>query len=596
MKYTTLPQMFFDVCERFKNETALMEKVGDDYTSISYNEYLEKVLYLSSALISLDVKKGDKISIYSDNCIKWAITDFATVTVGGITVTIFPTLPSSQAKYILFHSESKIVFVGRKNQLEKVLGIKNELKHLEKIITFFDFEDSAFPEVISFKKLLKIGEEFYPKNNEVINQRVTELDSEDIASFIYTSGTTGPPKGAMLTHRNFVSNVTAAVKLFPIDYNDIFLSFLPLSHVFERTAGHFLPVYIGATIAYSEKPEKVADNLPEVRPTVMVSVPRLYEKMHQKIIDKVEKSNLLKKKIFYWSLNTGKKFREAKEKGKISKLLSTRFNIADKLLFSKLRDKVGGRLRFFISGGAALPPEINEFFQNAGLDIYQGYGLTETSPVVSVNRIEKNKIGTVGLPIEGVDIKISDDGEILVKGDNVMKGYYKDEIATQECIDSDGWFHTGDIGFIDEEGFLTITDRKKNIIVLDNGKNIAPQPIEFLLLSSKYIDQILLFGDKRKYISALIVPNFDYLTDYAKKYNIHFSTKDDLVNNDQIKTLFKNEINTYSYDLASYEKIKRFTLMNGEFTIENGEMTPSLKLKRGAIEKKYKDIIEKMYH
>lgn len=596
MKYTSLPEMFFEVCKRFKEKPSLHEKIDGEYKGISYGEFGKQVEYLASALITLGLKKGDKISIYSENCIGWAVSDFAIMCACGITITIFPTLPAAQAKYILYHSESSYVFVGKKIQLEKVLGVKSELKNLKKIITYFDFDDAQFPEVISLKKMLESGKEDYPKNQEELKKRIESLDSEDLASFIYTSGTTGHPKGAMLTHKNFVSNVTVCSKIFPIDHNDTFLSFLPLSHVFERTAGHFLAIFIGATIYYAEKPEKVSDNMPEVKPTLMVSVPRLYEKMHEKVLNKVEKDSFLRKKIFFWCLKVGRKYKQAKEKGKTSKVLQKKFDIADSLVYSKLKSRVGGNLRFFISGGAALAPDICEFFENANIIIYEGYGLTETSPVISVNSIEHRKVGFVGLPIEGVEVKIAGDGEILVRGDNIMKGYYKDEIATDEAIDSDGWFHTGDIGLIDNDGFLKITDRKKNIIVLDNGKNIAPQPIECALLGSKYISQIVLIGDKRKYIAALIVPNFEFLHEYADNHKISYSTNNDLIENSDIKSLFKSEIDTLSIDLAVFEKVKKFTLMNGEFTIDNGEMTPSLKLKKKVIETKYKDIIEKMYH
>ena len=542
------------------------------------------------------MQKGGKVSIYSENFPAWAISDFSIMTCGGVTVTIFPTLPAAQAKYILFHSESEYVFVGKKIQFEKVLGIRSELKNLKKIITFFDFDDSSFSDVMNFKELLNTGKEDFPKNKDIINDRVNNIDSEDIASFIYTSGTTGHPKGAMLSHKNFISNVDICSKIFPIDHSDDFLSFLPLSHVFERTAGHFLAIYIGASIYYAEKSEKVADNLPEVKPTLMVSVPRLYEKMHEKVLNKVEKDSFIKRKIFSWCIKTGNKYSTAYDKGKVNKLLESRFKIADKLVFSKLKERVGGRIRFFISGGAALASDINEFFKNADLKIYEGYGLTETSPVIACNTPEKNKVGTVGIAIEGIDVKIAEDGEILVRGDNIMKGYYKDEIATKECIDSDGWFATGDIGFFDDEGFLTITDRKKNIIVLDNGKNIAPQPIESLLLGSKYISQILLFGDERKFISGLIVPNFEFLKDYANNHNISYTEIDDLIKDEKIIDLYKNEIETLSINLANFEKVKKFTLLNGEFTIENGEMTPSLKLKRKVIEQKYKGIIDQMYN
>ena len=374
---------------------------------------------------------------------------------------------------------------------------------------------------------------------------------------------------------------------------DLFLSFLPLAHILERTIGQFLPLYLGASIAYAESLSTLKENIIETGPTIILAVPRIFEKMYEVINSNLEKKSPLLKKILFWSLNCGIEYK--KRNGKVSINKKTGRIIADKLLYKKLKKITGGKLKFYVSAGAHLQKEIGEFFDSAGITIIEGYGLTETSPTVTVNRLDNYKFGTVGKPLAGLQVNISDDGEILVKGPSVMKGYYNDEESTKQCIDGDGWFHTGDLGFIDKDGFLNITDRKKNIIVISSGENISPQKIEDLLLSSKYINQAIVLGHKKKSVTALIVPELHSIISYAEDKKLHYKSCDELINHSEIYVLMKNEIDSVSKNLSDFEKIKKFTLLVKEFSIESEELTPTLKIKRDVIENKYADRINAMY-
>ncbi len=449
--------------------------------------------------------------------------------------------------------------------------------------------------MIKYHEIYEEGKAFEKDHVDYYEEAVKKVKPDDLCGIIYTSGTTGAPKGVMLTHDNLLSNVKAARQIIRVDETDSLLSFLPLCHSFERMAGHFLAISAGATIAYAESVETVAENLGEVKPTLMTSVPRLFEKIYARVIENAEAGSPLKRKIFWWAINTGEKYVDAKFKGKIPGFLNFKYNLATKLVFSKLHHRVGGNLRFFVSGGAPLPQEIAEFFYKAGILILEGYGLTETSPVIAVNREEKFKFGSVGPAVPGVEVKIAEDGEALTRGPHVMKGYYKNPEATTETIDKDGWLHTGDIGLLDEEGFLYITDRKKNIIVTSGGKNVTPATIENLLVTSPYIEQVMVVGDKRNYLTALIVPNFDALKKYADENGIRYSDIKELLINEKIYEDVDAEIQNLTKDLARFEQIKQFTLMSKEFTIEDGELTPTLKIKRKVVSEKYADIIDKMY-
>ncbi len=596
MTATTLTEMFLNTVKANGSKTALMNKVEGEYQGFTYQEFGDRVRHLALGLASLGVKKGDRIALLSENRPEWAISDLAILSLGAINVPIYPSLVSKQIEYILNDSEAKIIITSTPDQTGKITQIIKDLPVLKHII-FMDSPAATNKNMLSFEQVSENGQEFEKENPDYYDQVIKNIAPNDPCGIIYTSGTTGNPKGAILTHNNILSNVKGGVSTLKIGPEDIFLSFLPLCHVFERMGGHFCPISVGATIAYAESIDTVAQNLGEVRPTIMTSVPRFFEKMYTRVLENAAAGGAAKKKIFNWAIKTGEKYVKSREKGKIGAVLKGKHNLATKLVFSKLHERVGGRLRFFVSGGAPLPKEIGEFFHYAGIKILEGYGLTESSPVIAVNLEEKFKFGTVGPALEkgGVEIKIADDGEILTRGPHVMKGYYKKPAETKEAIDKDGWLHTGDIGFLDEDGYLVITDRKKNILVTSGGKNIAPAPIENLMLTSPLIDQILIIGDQQKFLSALIVPNFEALQSYANEQHISFNTNEELVQNPKIHQYVANEIDRLSADLARFEQIKAFRMLPEPFTIEAGELTPTLKIKRKVVEEKYTDLINSMY-
>lgn len=428
----------------------------------------------------------------------------------------------------------------------------------------------------------------------MLKQSIELVKENDICTIIYTSGTTGEPKGVVLTHKNILSNVNSALEAFPITKDDVFLSFLPLCHIFERMAGYYTAFSSGCSIYYAESIESVAANLIEVKPTILTTVPRLFERIYSKIMKNVESQPASKQKIFMWAVEVGRKYVETKKAGKFSPALSIKHSLAEKLVFKKLKEKTGGSLRFFISGGAALPRELGEFFEAVGILIIEGYGLTESSPVIAANRLDDYKFGTVGKPFPGVEIRIAKDGEILAKGPNIMQGYFKKKKETEETI-IDGWLHTGDIGVFDAEGFLMITDRKKHLFKTSGGKYIAPTPIENTFLASKYIDQFVLIGDRRMFLSALVVPDFEALREYADSHKIPYSSEQDLAKNETIYKLLETDIAQLQKKLANYERVRKFVLLEKPFTIESGEITPSMKVRRKIIEEKYNSLIEEMY-
>ena len=596
MAANTLAQMFLNTVKEHGSKTALMTKVEGQYQGFSYQEFGERVKNFALGLASLGIKKGDRIALLSENRPEWAISDLAILSLGMINVPIYPSLIPKQIEYILNDSEAKVIITSKSDQTSKITEIMKDLPVLKYII-YMDPPASISKNMLSYSEVSEKGQKFEKENTDFYASSVASNKADDACGIIYTSGTTGNPKGVVLTHNNILSNVQGAVATLKIGPEDTFLSFLPLCHVFERMAGHFCPISVGATIAYAESIDTVAQNLGEVKPTIMTSVPRFFEKMYNRVLENAAAGGAAKKKIFNWALKTGDKYNKVQGKKKVGGFLQFKHNLATKLVFSKLQERVGGRLRFFASGGAPLPKEIGEFFHRAGIKILEGYGLTESSPVIAVNLEEKFKFGTVGpaLKAGGVELKIAEDGEVLTRGPHVMKEYYKKPAETKEVIDDDGWLHTGDIGFLDEDGYLTITDRKKNIIVTSGGKNIAPAPIENIMSTSPLIEQLLVIGDKRKFISALIVPNLEMIKNYAEENNIQYKNEDDLVQNQKINQLISNEITRLSVDLARYEQIKAFRLLPRLFTIEEGELTPTLKIKRKVVEQKFADLIESMY-
>ncbi|MFC1850409.1 AMP-dependent synthetase/ligase [candidate division CSSED10-310 bacterium] len=594
-----IPKVFQETVANNREKVALRYKEEGVYKDILYNEFGERVHNTALGLLTLGVEFQHRVSIISKNRPEWAIADQGIQMLGAINVPIYDTLNAPQMAYIIDNSEGIVIFCEDEAQLDKVIQIKEKVKSLQKVVVMDPVPpDKKLDYVLTFDELMALGKSEQAKYEPVLQENLAKIKEDDLCSLVYTSGTTGPPKGVMLTHKNFMSNVFETLKTVPINSDDCVLSFLPLSHVLERMAGYYSMICVGGTIGYAVSIDTVGDNMGEVQPTFMVSVPRLYEKMYARILEKVESDSPLKQKIFHWATSVGTEYLIAQKKGETSLLLNIQFAIADHLVFSKLKQRTGGKLRFFVSGGAPLAKHLGEFFASAGILILEGYGLTESSPVITANRIENHKFGSVGLPIPGVEVKIAEDGEILARGPNIMKGYYKNEEATREAleeIEGDIWLHTGDIGHLDEDGFLFITDRKKEIIVMSNGKNVAPQPIENLLKSNKYISQAILIGNNRKYMAALIAPDFDQLNRFAQEKDLSISDPEELVTTSEVRALFDNEIEELMQDLPRYEKVKKYHLLPRDLSQEDGELTPTLKAKRKVIDQHFAKEIENLY-
>ncbi len=593
MAHSSLGEMFKSTCERYPQKTGVMVKENGSYREILFEELFRRMQEIAAGLHSLDAKKGDRVLLLSENRVEWALSDYAILSLGAITVPIYPTLLPNQIEYLVNNCEGHTLIVSNLDQFAKIAEIRNKISLVRNIILM---EGEPGSGTVSWDELLHLGDEALKENPALVDNCLRDVTREDVASIIYTSGTTALPKGVVLTHGNFLSNVEAAAEVIQVYPEDIFLSFLPLSHSFERMAGHFLANYCGCVIAYAESLETVAQNTLEVRPTLMAGVPRFFEKVYGRVLDSVEESSRLKRKIFFWAIEVGKESNSYAQRGKpLHGFLKFKHDLADKLVYSKLKQRVGGRIRLFVSGGAPLSREIAEFFTAAGLTLLEGYGLTEASPVITVNHPDNFRFACGGLPLSNVEVIIADDGEILSRGPHIMPGYYKNDEATRESIDEQGWLHTGDIGYIDEDGFLYITDRKKNIIVTSGGKNIAPQPIENLLNGSRYIEQSVVIGDNRRFCTALIVPNMDHLSTFAEKQKLPYADEEALLRLPEIIRLIRSEIDAVTVNLPRYESIKKFHLLKDPFTIENGEITPTLKIKRKVLEAKYKEVIDAMY-
>jgi long-chain acyl-CoA synthetase len=598
-QFKTIPELFTNLINEFgnvANKFIMHFKENGIYRGITYKEFEEQTENFAFGLSALGVKREDKIAISSENRPEWVYSDMAILGLGAIDVPLYPSLTADSQEFILNNSDSIGIIVSNKFQLNKILDIWNNCKKIKFVIVFNekDAEGNKKPHVYSFKDILEMGIKLKAITPNLFKENIKLGNENDICTIIYTSGTTGEPKGVMLTHKNIISNVHAALESIPISSQDVFLSFLPLCHIFERMGGYYTGFACGGTIYYAESIEMISQNITEAKPTIITTVPRLFERIYSKIIKNVEKEPLPKQKIFYWALEVGKKYSQFKKENNIPLKLKIEYALAVKLVFSKLKEKMGGRLRFFVSGGAALSREMGEFFESMGIIILEGYGLTESSPVIAANRLDDYKFGTVGKVMPGVQVKIAPDGEILVKGPNVMVGYYKNKAETNEAI-KNGWLHTGDIGVFDADGFLMITDRKKHLFKTSSGKYIAPTPIENLFLTSKYIDQFVLIGNHRMFLSALIVPDFESIQEYANSHKISYSDMKDLINKNEIYDLIDKEISSLQKKLANYERVRKFSILDKPFTIESGEITPSLKIKRKFVEERYAYLIEGMY-
>jgi long-chain acyl-CoA synthetase len=590
----TLNQLFFDAIERYDKPNALQVKIGGAYQAISHRTLAERVRRVALALRSLGIARGDRVAILSPNRPEWAIADLGCLTAQLTDVPIYATLPAEQVAYILRDAGAVAIFVADAEQLAKVGSVRGELPALRTVITFADRRDGGAD--LTLAEVEEHGRSVEtPDAIAAYRREALEVQPYELATLIYTSGTTGPPKGVMLTHDNIFSNVEAARQVLPFRDDEVSLSILPLSHIFERMAGHYLMLAVGASIAYAESTDTVPANLLEVRPSFLLSVPRLYEKFYARVLENALAGSAIKKRIFFWARAVADTWSDRRLAGRpVGPVLALEHALAHRLVFSKLGERMGGRLRVFVSGGAPLAPEINKFFYGAGLMILEGYGLTETSPVICVNSPTQFRIGTVGKPIAGVEVRIAADGEILARGPGIMKGYFNNPEATAGAIDADGWFHTGDIGEL-RDGFLAITDRKKDIIVTAGGKNIAPQPIENAVKTNKYVSQAVMIGDKRKFPVLLVVPNFDHLEQWAKRRNLIWTDRAQLIANPLVREKMDHEIESRLGGLARFEMPKKIALLEHDFSIERGELTPTLKVKRRVIDRQYKGLIDSLY-
>lgn len=566
---------FKETVNTYPNKIALKYKKEGKYKVMTFKELFSRIESLMTAFDMFGINKGDRIAILSENRPQWVIADFAIMGLGAINVPIHAVLTSKYIEYILNDSQCEILLLSNQKQMDKIIDVKDKLPHIKSIICF---DECKIPEnfpfrVFSMNNILNLSKGGYAKN--------IEIEPEHICSIVYTSGTTGEPTGVMLTHKNFISNIEAANKAVPTESKDILLSVLPLSHVFERVAGYYTPLFNGATIAYAEGIKTISQNLAEIKPTILCAVPRIYEKFDEKIWETARNSGYIKHKLFYWALK--------QKPGTLAE------SISDYLVYKKIRSKLGGHIKFCICGAASLNPHIAKFFHKVGILIIEGYGLTENSPIVSCNQQDKYKFGTAGKVLNNLEVKIDANKEILVKGPSVMKGYLNQDEKTKNAKTEDGWLKTGDLGFMDSEGFLTIIGRIKEMIILNNGKNVVPEKLENLLNLDRFIYQSAIFGHQKPYLSALIVPDYNELTTYAKEQKISFNTPKDLLKNEVIHKLYNQIVEKQLKEMPDYEKIRKIYLIDREFSIESDEMTPTLKLRRKVIEGHYKNEIELLY-
>lgn len=568
----------------------LKYKKDGRWVGMSLPRFEQTVRHFSCGLRHLGIQRGDRVAIISETRAEWTLSDFAILAANAITVPIYPTLIARQAEFILQDCGAVALLASNAEQIAKIQQVRQNCPALRSLIVF---EGKGQPGVHSFDEVLDIGRNREAQEGRgVFDELLSRPKPDDLATVVYTSGTTGNPKGAMLTHGNIASNVVASCQVVPFQDNKIALAILPLSHIFERMVD-MAYLYSGACIAYAENVNKVPDNLVEVKPHTFAGAPRLFEKMYARIMDMMALAPPGKQKIFRWAVSVARERLPYRvEHTSPPPLLALKGFVAHALVFRKILARLGGQIRMVFSGSAPLSQELAAFFIGAGLEIYEGYGLTETSPVITVNTPKYRKLGTVGKPIPGVEVKIAPDGEILTRGPHVMKGYWNNPQATAEAIDAQGWFHSGDIGEIDQDGFLKITDRKKDLIVSAYGKNIAPQPIEAALKTSPYIATPVLIGDRRKFLSALIVPNFERL---ERDAGVQAGTRDELVRNPIVRELIQREIDQINRELAPFEQVKRFELLPEDFSVEGGDLTPSFKVKRREVDRKYKPVIDQMY-
>ncbi len=590
MNYEHLGEMITDKIATYSDRTALRYRDNNHWEPLTYSEFGEKIKELATAMLAAGVAQGENVGIYSANRYEWAVADFACILAGAVSVPIYATNTREQAEFIIKDAGIKLMFIGDRFQYDNISAICSDGLPL----TIVSFDPSIEPGSghYLFQDFLNLPA--LPETARILEERSSAIKKDNTTTIIYTSGTTGNPKGVMLSHGNLFHQMECVDANFTVTGDDLSLCFLPLSHVYERMWSYYV-YYAGAIHTYLEDPKQVIETLQEVKPTAMVSVPRLYEKIYAAVMNKQENASGLKKALFTKAIETGDiYYNKLKHNEPVSLILKLKHAFFDKMVLSKIRGVVGGDKNFFSAGGAPLEQSIEEFFFSCGLLVCQGYGLTETSPMISYNTPQAFRFGTVGKPVPGCEVRIAETGEIQVKGPQVMKGYYNNPEKTAEDI-VDGWFKTGDIGEFDEDGFLKITDRIKDLIITSGGKNIAPQKIESYVGKDFYIEQVVTIGEKRNFISALIVPAFEALEAWAEENSISYKDMDELVAHPKVVDFYKERIDMHSDNLAQYETIKKFVILKEPFSIEGGEITPTLKLKRKAINDKYKHLVESMY-
>ncbi len=593
----TINEMFNRAVQQRADQVMMSYKRDKQWLDLTGSELNHQVRNVTLALHQLGLRTGERVAILAESSPQWSVSDYSILANAAITVPIYPTQAVDQVEFILRNSGARILFVSSNKQLRRIQPAIDGLKSKERPRLII-FEEPQGNSLMSLVELDKLGAEERQRDPQLYDQLAAQSNPNDLATIIYTSGTTGEPKGVMLSHLNLISNVLRTGEVFDLHDDDVALSFLPLSHVFERTVLYIYMAF-GVHVCFARAVETVAEDLKEVRPTIVTAVPRLFEKIYATINKRAAEATPFKQKIFHRAIEDGRQFAVLKDQGKhIPIRLALEHKLMDRLVFSKWREAVGGRIRFFVAGGAALPPELAYIFLAAGMPILQGYGLTETSPVVSFNRPDANRIGTIGTTLPGVKVRAAEDGELLVSGDNVMQGYYKMSEETDRVLQRyrDGvWFHTGDIGTIDQDGYIRITDRKKDLIKTSLGKYIAPQPIENLIRGIPLVEQVIVIGNTRKYPSALIVPAFDALRAYAQSLNIETKDSAELTRHTRIIEYYKKKIDEVTKELEPHEKIKKIALLDQEFSVEGGELTPTLKVRRKFVEDKYRRVIDGLY-
>ncbi len=589
---STLVELFFEAVDRHGDRAALQRLSSPDtLESISYRQALAIVKQVVAALEASGIARGDRVAILSENRPEWSLADWGCLCAGVLDVPVYTTLTAKQVGYLLEDSGAGLVLASTSEQADKAVEAARE-RNLKVDVVVFDASEEKREGVTSWTGFLATGAERAAAWKDAdFRAAAMSTKPDDVATVLYTSGTTGDPKGVMLTHNNIASNVRASAMVHPVGDTDSTVSFLPLSHILQRMVDYFF-FWVGCTIAYPRSMDTLVADMKVIRPTVVVSVPRVYEKIYNGVMQ----ASGIKKALIDWAVGVADRVADLRLAGREpTGLLALQYSVADRLVFSKVKNAVGGRLRFFVSGGGPLAPVLNRFFYSIGLTILEGYGLTETSPVTNVNTLEDFRIGSVGKPLPGTEIKIAEDGEILVRGPQVMKGYYNRPDATGEAIDAEGWFATGDIGELDGEGFLKITDRKKDIIVTAGGKNVAPQPIENRLKTHPLVEQVVMIGDRRKFCSLLIVPAFDKLEAWADANGVRFESRDQLVRDRRVVEYVEEQVLGTLGDLASYERPKKIALLAEDLTVENGFLTPSLKVKRRVVHERLDSVIDELY-